>query len=339
MASFAQFGNDLYSGKRSVNIVSRRRLWYSISALLIFVSILGPVLRGGFNFGIEFTGGSEFVVSNVNNTTQALASDAVAQVDSTVVAKVSRLGENGMRIQTGQLTDVQTREIRTSLASAYGVSVDNVTSSFIGASWGQDITQQAIRGLIVFLILAALVMAIYFRTWKMSFVAIVALLHDLVITAGIYGISGFEVTPGAVIGLLTILGYSLYDTVVVFDKIRENTIGSERQPGLTFSQQVNLAVNQTLVRSINTSIVAALPVASILFIGAFVLGAGTLRDISLALLIGIIVGTYSTIFLATPLYAQIREREPEVAKATKRALALQGKTSDSESSSQPSVSA
>lgn len=325
MASFSQFGNDLYTGARSINIVGRRKLWYSISAVLILISIVGPILRGGFNFGIEFTGGSEFVVSNVSDTSQELATEAVQLVEPNMIPKVSRLGDSGIRVQTEQLTDTQTREIRNGLAAAYAVPVENVTSSFIGASWGQDITQQAIRGLLVFLVLAALVMAIYFRTWKMSLVAIIALLHDLVITAGIYGISGFEVTPGAVIGLLTILGYSLYDTVVVFDKIRENTTGTTREAGFTFAQQVNLAVNQTLVRSINTSVVAALPVASILIIGAFVLGAGTLRDISLALLIGIIVGTYSTIFLATPLYAQLRSREPEIKKSDKKALASQGK--------------
>ena len=325
MASFSQFGNDLYSGARSINIVGRRKLWYTISAILVLVSIVGPILRGGFNFGIEFTGGSEFVVSNVSDTSQAIAADAVIAVDPNTVPKVSRLGESSIRVQTEQLTDAQTREIRNGLAAGYAVPVENVTSSFIGASWGQDITSQAIRGLLVFLVLASVVMAIYFRTWKMSLVAIIALLHDLIITAGIYGITGFEVTPGAVIGLLTILGYSLYDTVVVFDKIRENTRGTTREAGLTFSQQVNLAVNQTLVRSINTSVVAALPVASILFIGAFVLGAGTLRDISLALLIGIFVGTYSTIFLATPLYAQIRQNEPEIKKSDKKILAAQGK--------------
>jgi preprotein translocase subunit SecF len=166
-------------------------------------------------------------------------------------------------------------------------------------------------------------MALYFRTWKMSVVAIVALLHDVVITAGVYGLSGFEVTPGAVIGLLTILGYSLYDTVVVFDKIRENTIGSSRDMSRTFAQQVNLAINQTLVRSINTSVVAALPVASILFIGAFILGAGTLRDISLALLIGIVVGTYSTLFLAAPLYAGWRSRDKAIAVADEKILLAQ----------------
>lgn len=318
MGAFSRLGNDLYTGQRSVNIVGRRRLWYSISVVLVLISIVGPILRGGFNFGIEFTGGSEFVVSNPATTDQALAVNAVQSVEPNMVPKVSLLGQNAIRVQTGQLTADDSREVRVALAQSYGVPIDSVASSFIGASWGQDVTQQAIRGLLVFLLLAALVMTIYFRTWKMSLVAVVALIHDLVITAGIYGITGFEVTPGAVIGLLTILGYSLYDTVVVFDKIRENTFGSGRQAGLSFAGQVNLAVNQTLVRSINTSVVAALPVASILFIGAFVLGAGTLRDISLALLLGIIVGTYSTIFLATPLYAQLREREPAIAKADKK---------------------
>lgn len=328
MGRFAEFGNDLYSGKRSINIVGRRKIWYSISVVLILVSIIGPIVRGGFNFGIEFTGGSEFVVSQVADSSQELATQAVQSVVPEMVPKVSTLGEDSMRVQTGQLTAIDSREVRVALADAYAVPVDDVTASFIGASWGADITQQAIRGLLVFLVLAALIMAIYFRTWKMSLVAIVALLHDLVITAGIYGITGFEVTPGAVIGLLTILGYSLYDTVVVFDKIRENTTGTTRQMGLTFSGQVNLAVNQTLVRSINTSVVAALPVASILFIGAFVLGAGTLRDISLALLIGIFVGTYSTIFLATPLYAQIRSRESAIRKSDMKVPSAPAETSE-----------
>ncbi|MDH6533010.1 preprotein translocase subunit SecF [Aurantimicrobium minutum] len=326
MASFTRFGNQLYSGERSINIVGRRKIWYSISIVLVLVSIIGPILKGGFNFGIEFTGGSEFVVSQVSDLSQDKATQAVQSVEPGMVPKVSTLGDVAIRVQTEQLTALQTREIRVALADSYAVPVDNVTSSFIGASWGADITTQAIRGLLVFIVLAALVMALYFRTWKMSMVAIIALLHDLIITAGIYGITGFEVTPGAVIGLLTILGYSLYDTVVVFDKIRENTQGTTKEAGMTFASQVNLAVNQTLVRSINTSVVAALPVAAILFIGAFVLGAGTLRDISLALLIGIFIGTYSTIFLATPLYVQLRENEPSIKKADKKVLAAQAKT-------------
>jgi preprotein translocase subunit SecF len=326
MASFTHFGNQLYSGERSINIVGRRKIWYSISIVLVLVSIIGPILKGGFNFGIEFTGGSEFVVSQVSDMSQDKATQAVQTVEPGMVPKVSTLGDAAIRVQTEQLTALQTREIRVALADTYAVPVDNVTSSFIGASWGADITTQAMRGLLVFIVLAALVMALYFRTWKMSMVAIIALLHDLIITAGIYGITGFEVTPGAVIGLLTILGYSLYDTVVVFDKIRENTQGTTKEASLTFASQVNLAVNQTLVRSINTSVVAALPVAAILFIGAFVLGAGTLRDISLALLIGIFIGTYSTIFLATPLYVQLRENEPAIKKADKKILAAQAKT-------------
>jgi preprotein translocase subunit SecF len=326
MASFSKFGNDLYTGARSVRIVGRHRMWYSISAVLILISIIGPIMRGGFNFGIEFSGGSEFVVSNVaSDASQNIAISTVEAVVPSVAPRVSYLGGTNIRVQTEQLTDVQTRDIRNSLAANYGVPTEDVTASFIGATWGKDITTQAIRGLIVFLILAALVMTIYFRTWKMSVAAIVALLHDLIITAGIYGISGFEVTPGAVIGLLTILGYSLYDTVVVFDKVRENTTGSGRDLSKTFGQQVNLAVNQTLVRSINTSVVAALPVASILFIGAIALGAGTLRDISLALFIGIIVGTYSTIFLATPLYAQLRSTEPAIRRYDKTVLTNQSK--------------
>jgi len=323
MGRFSQLGNDLYSGKKSLNIVGRRKMWYSISAVLILICIIGPILRGGFNFGIEFTGGSEFIVSDVAEQTESIATEAVQSVDPTLIPKVTQLGESSMRIQTEQITDIETREVRVALAEGYGVPVENVTSSFIGASWGEDVTGQAIRGLIVFLVLVSIVMAIYFRTWKMSVAAITALLHDLIITVGIYGITGVEVTPGAVIGLLTILGYSLYDTVVVFDKVRENTTGSTREAGKTFAQQVNLAVNQTVIRSINTSVVAALPVASILIIGAFILGAGTLRDISLALLIGILAGTYSTIFIATPLYAQLRSREPNIAKQDKKVIAAQ----------------
>ena len=336
MASFSQFGNDLYTGKRSYDIVGRKKLWYVIAVVAIVIAAIVPYLRGGFVFGIEFTGGSEFVVSNVSYQEQSPANGAVTKVVPTGVARVSTVGSSSIRVQTDQLTDGESREIRGELATAYGVPVDDVTSSFIGATWGADVTSQALRGLILFVILAAVVMALYFRTWKMSAAALIALLHDLIITAGVYGITGFEVTPAAVIGFLTILGYSLYDTVVVFDKIRENTANFSERSSKTFGESVNLAVNQTLVRSINTSVVAALPVAAILFIGAFVLGAGTLRDISLALLIGIIVGTYSTIFIAAPVYAHLRQNETAIAKYDKkivgqreREVSAQGKPSAS----------
>ncbi|MGY4857000.1 protein translocase subunit SecF [Cryobacterium sp. AP23] len=325
MASFNQFGNDLHTGKLSFNIVGRRKLWYSIAGVMILIAVLVPVLRGGFTFGIEFTGGSEFEVSELSTQDQGPAADAVTTVVPDAVPKISAVGTDGIRVQTDQLTQTESRGVSAALAEAYGVDAAQVTSSFIGPSWGQDITGSAIRALLTFLVLAGVVMALYFRTWKMAAAAMVALLHDLVITAGFYGITGFEITPAAVIGFLTILGYSLYDTVVVFDKIRENTREDGPESRRTFADSVNLAVNQTLVRSINTSIVAVLPVASILVIGAFVLGAGTLQDISLALLIGMLVGTYSTIFIAAPLYAQLRENEPEIRKRDKKALALRAK--------------
>ena len=307
MASFSDFGNDLYTGKRSFDFVGKKHIWFTVAIIMIVVAIGGTFLRGGFVLGIEFTGGSEFTISEPDEVDQELATDAVASVVPGAASRVSIVnGGDSIRVQTDLVSTEESQEIRDALSAAYDVPVDQVTSSFIGATWGTDITRSALTALAVFLLFAAATMALYFRTWKMAAAAIIALLHDLIITAGVYGIVGFEVTPAAVIGFLTILGYSLYDTVVVFDKIRENTAeGTSR----TFGESVNLAVNQTLVRSINTSIVALLPVASILFIGAALLGAGTLRDIALALFIGIFVGTYSTIFIAAPLYAWMRQGE------------------------------
>jgi preprotein translocase subunit SecF len=310
MSKFKELGNDLYSGRVSIDVVGRRKLWYAIAIVLVIIAIVAPVARGGFNFGIEFRGGSEFRIDGVGDTSQQVARDAVQSVDPETQPIVTSVGVDSVRIQTEQLDDVTTEEIRIALASAYGVPSGSVTSSFIGANWGADVTSKAINGLIVFLLLVSVLMALYFRTFKMSIAALAALAHDVVITAGIYALTGFEVTPAAVIGLLTILGYSLYDTVVVFDKVRENTLGVEFSEDTTFASQVNLAVNQTLVRSVNTSVVAVLPVAAILFIGAALLGVGTLRDIALALFIGIIVGTYSSVFIAAPVYVHLRENEP-----------------------------
>ncbi len=314
MANFSDFGNDLYTGKRSYDIVGRRRLWYIIAAVMIAASILIPLARGGFQFSIDFTGGSEYQISGLQNPDQSIATKTVQQFDPQAQPLVTVVGGNTVRVQTEQLTTRQTDSLGTELAKAYDVPEKNVASSFIGATWGADITTQAVRGLVIFLILAAIFMTAYFRTWKMAAAAMISLIHDLVITAGVYGILGFQVSPAAVIGFLTILGYSLYDTVVVFDKIRENNSEDKNGSSRTFAQSVNLAVNQTLVRSINTSVVALLPVAAILFIGSYLLGAGTLRDISLSLFIGILVGTYSTIFIAAPVYAQIRGNESSIKK-------------------------
>ena len=321
MSRFNDFGNQLYSGERSINFIGKRKIFYVVALVMLALSVLIPVSRGGFNFGIEFRGGSEYRVSASNVDSTIAASDAVHTVAAGVQVNTTKIGNNTIRVQTPQLSDTDSEKVRIALAKAYKVSDSNVASSFIGPNWGADITSKAISGLITFVILAAILMALYFRTLKMSAAALLALLHDLVITAGVYGALGFEVTPAAVIGFLTILGYSLYDTVVVFDKIRENTLEVEFSETATFAERVNLAINQTLVRSINTSIVAVLPVAAILFIGAFVLGAGTLRDISLALFIGIIVGTYSTIFIAAPFYSHLREGEAKYVKAAKKVLA------------------
>ena len=309
MSKLRELGNDLYSGRVSFDIVGRRKLWYAIALVMVVLAVVAPIARGGFNFGIEFRGGSEFRIDGVGGTSQQVARDAVQSVEPESQPVVTSVGVDSVRIQTEQLDDVTSEEIRIALSGAYGVSSGAVTSSFIGANWGADVTSKALNGLIVFLILVSVLMALYFRTFKMSLAALAALVHDIVITAGIYALTGFEVTPAAVIGLLTILGYSLYDTVVVFDKVRENTMDVEFSETTTFSSQVNLAINQTLVRSVNTSVVAVLPVASILFIGAAILGVGTLRDIALALFIGIIVGTYSSIFVAAPVYVHLREKE------------------------------
>ncbi|MDQ1512320.1 MAG: preprotein translocase subunit SecF [Microbacteriaceae bacterium] len=325
MGRFTRFGNDLYTGARSIDFIGRRRRWYAVAAIAILLSVLIPVLRGGFHFGIEFTGGSEYTVSNPASTDQNRAKAAVQSVAPTLAPEIAIVGGNSVRVQTAQLSSDDSEKVRTALARAYDVPVADVASSFVGATWGADISATALRGLVVFLVLVTLVMALYFRTWKMSAAALIALTHDLVLTAGIYGIVGFEVTPAAVIGFLTILGYSLYDTVVVFDKVRENTNRLTSDSPRTFGETVNLAVNQTLVRSINTSIVALLPIAGILFIGALLLGAGTLRDISLALFIGIIVGTYSTIFLAAPLYTDFRSTEPAIRMRTGKTLAARAR--------------
>jgi preprotein translocase subunit SecF len=236
----------------------------------------------------------------------------VRSVVPDATTKVAVVGGADIRVQTDQMTDDETFEVRAALAEAYGVDEEAVSPSFIGPAWGENVTRQSLWGLVIFLALTFLILAVYFRTWKMSAAAIIGLLDVLVITVGIYAIAGFEISPAAVIGFLTILAYSLYDTTVVFDKIRENTTEDGEKSARLFGESVNLAVNQTLVRSINTSIVAALPVGAILFIGAFWLGAETLTDISLSIFVGILVATYSTLFVAAPLYSLFREKEPQI---------------------------
>ncbi len=310
MASLATWGNELYTGKRSYQFVGRRKLWFAIAAVLVIASILVPVLKGGFNLGIDFRGGNEFQVQGASTTQIQPGVDAAAKAIPGITPHVTHQAGETMRVQTETLTAEQSEALRKALAEAYSTTEAKVSVSSIGPTWGQDVSRQAAIGLVAFIVLVALLMAFYFRTWKMSLAAIVGLLTVVIITAGVYAATGFEVTPSAIIGFLTILSYSLYDTVVVFDKVRENTHDHTQQANLTFGEQVNRAINQTLVRSINTSVVAILPVGAILFIGSMLLGAGTLEDLSLAIFVGIIVSALATLFVQAPLYAQLRINEP-----------------------------
>jgi len=317
--NFAQWGNDLYLGRRSYDIVGKRKVWFAVTGILILLS--GLVLGfKGLEPGIEFRGGSEFTVSSPADTSQQTAIDTVTAIAPTEEVRVSTVGGSSLRIQTSQLTNEQVEEVRLALAAAYKVEPNAVASAFIGPTWGQDVSSKAIRGVVVFLALVSVVMSLYFRTWRMAVAAVIALLCDLAITVGVYAAVGFEVTPATVIGFMTILAYSIYDTVVVFDKVRENTRGITDQSRSTYGEMANLAVNQTLVRSINTSVVALLPVGAILFVGAFLLGAGTLRDIALSLFVGMTVGAFSSIFLATPLEVFFQERGKVIKEHTDRVL-------------------
>jgi len=309
--SMAQLGNELYTGETSFDFIGRRKLWFTIGAVLVAVCAF-LLWKPGLTYGIEFEGGSEFRVSGSSN--QDAAREVVENVVPGTVPTVTTVGTDGVRIQTETLTTGQLDEIRTELADQMSVPVANVTSSSIGPSWGADVTNKALTGLVVFFVVVSIVMALYFRTWTMALASLVALFHDLIVTAGVYALTGFEVSPASVIGFLTILGYSLYDTVVVFDKVRENTTEAFLKRNRTFADAANLAVNQTVVRSINTTVVALLPVAAILFIGDLLLGAGTLRDISLALFVGMLVGAYSSIFIAPPLLVVLRRREAAIRK-------------------------
>ncbi len=326
MASMNDFGNNLYTGKTSFPFVGKRRLWFLIAIALVVASALVPLLRP-VQFSIEFTGGSQFTVQAPSTTDQGRATEAVRSVVPSANTKVVVVSDRDIRVQTDQMSAEETQQVADALADAYEVDADSVASSFIGPAWGENVTRQSLWGLVIFLALTFLILAIYFRTWKMSAAAILGLLDVLVITIGVYALAGFEISPAAVIGFLTILAYSLYDTTVVFDKIRENTTEDGENSSRTFGESVNLAVNQTLIRSINTSVVAALPVGAILFIGAFWLGAETLTDISLSIFVGILVATYSTLFVAAPLYSLFREREPQIAERDARILEVRARAS------------
>ena len=319
MSRLGDIGHRLYTGEVSYDFVGHRKRWYTLSAVLLLVSVLALAVRG-LNLGIDFKGGNVVTVPTATGTLQQ-ARDAAASAGATQVEVTELRAESGrsLQIETEALPANGSQKLADAVAQKFDVSADQITAQQISPAWGGEITKKALTGLAVFLVLIVLFLSFYFE-WRMAIAAVLALLHDLVITAGIYALVGFTVTPATVIGVLTILGYSLYDTVVVFDKVRENTRGLAGTNRMTYSQAANLAVNQTLVRSINTSVIALLPVASILVVGT-ALGAGPLEDLSLALFVGIATGTYSSIFIATPLACQLKEREPAMQALAKRVAA------------------
>ena len=303
----------MYRGETSIDFIGKRRRWYAFSGIIIIISAI-TLGTQGLHLGIEFKGGSEFSISKAGATVED-GRAAIAAAGVTGETVVQKVGNNRLRIQTGALDSFAA--VKSSLAQTFGVNVDDIDTQIIGPSWGKEITKKALYGLIGFILVVMVFLTVAFES-KMALAAIIATIHDVFITVGIYALVGFDVTPATVIGFLTILGYSLYDTVVVFDKVRENTRSITSTGKITYSAAANLAVNQTLVRSFNTSLIALLPVASILFVGAGLLGAGTLKDLSLALFVGLATGTYSSIFIATPILAQLREREPAMRALTKR---------------------
>lgn len=309
--------NRLYTGQLSYDFIKHRRTWFIISAVIIALSILVVLVRG-LTLGIEFRGGTDFQVpmevtsTTVDDVRERAAGFSVAELDPQVFS----LGDSQIRIQTRSLSPDEIATTRGEIAEIAGVDSAEVTYNSIGASWGRDISRQGLTALVVFTVLVMILIAVYFRDWKMSIAAIVAVFHDLIVTVGVYALVGFTVTPSTVIGVLTILGYSLYDTVVVFDKIRENT-KDIHESHHTYSYQANLATNQVIVRSLNTTIIGVLPVVA-LFAAGSLLQSGPLADLGLALLVGMVAGAYSSLFIASPLLAWLREREPAMVEHRER---------------------
>ena len=327
MGKLSNIGHALYQGKVSIDFVGRKWLWYAISGVIVIAAVSGLAGRG-LNLGIEFSGGVEYQVSlpsnqvnqaNVLKIRNAVAQEAASANIPAAASPIVNTSGQSIRVQTEPLDNNQSDKVALVIQKSVGVDQRAISTDAIGATWGAQVANRALLGLVVFLILVVLFIWAYFREWKMSVGAIVALAHDLLITVGVYALSGFEVTPATVTGILTILGFSLYDTVVVFDKVRENTknLARTRQ---TYAEAANLAINQTLVRSINTSIVALLPVGALLYVGIASLGSGALKDLALALFVGMAAGAYSSIFIATPLVVQLKELEPGVKAGDARAM-------------------
>jgi len=311
--------NRLYRGEAGINIVGRRKMWISIAGVALLIAILSIGIRS-FEFGVEFEGGNEFQLSTSVGTlaeVEGAFEDAGAVISK---AQATGGGDPQYLIVTQELTNEETTEIKADVAEVFGIQPDAITDRLVSASFGEDVTDRAMTGLAIFIVLVMAYLVLRFE-WRMAVAAVASLVLDLTLTAGVYSLVGFEVTPSTIVGFLTILGFALYDVVVVFDKVQENTRGITGSSTQTYSEAANLAVNQTLMRSINTALVALLPVGGMLFIGAGLLGAGTLKDLSLVLFGGMGVAVYSSIFFATPVLVWLKEMEPRYKAHTQRVLA------------------
>jgi preprotein translocase subunit SecF len=308
----------LYRGETRFDFVGRRKIWFSISTVVIVAGILSIILRGGLNLGIEFKGGTEWTVKAPHVTqTQATNAMQAAGLTAPIVQLLGQGNNQHLNVQAdlNKLSPAdqksETIKVENALAKLTGTSLENVENGVqtVGPTWGSSITNKAIEALIIFFVVVGIYISIRFEP-KMAASAFIAMLHDVVVAVGIYSLFNFQVTPDTVVAILTILGYSLYDTVVVFDRVRDNTKNIGSSGRLSYSQLINLSMNQTLARSINTSAVAIIPVLAVLLVGAELLGASTLQEYGLALFVGLLSGAYSSIFIASPILAILKGREP-----------------------------
>jgi preprotein translocase subunit SecF len=317
----------LYTGTGAFEVVGRRRLWYGISGAIVAVAIISIIVRG-FTFGIDFKGGT--TVSFPRGTAQtAQVSDVYKKTIGTDPESVVIVGNGAsatVQIRSEALSNDQTTKLRNALFDAFQPKGNDgkpskaaISDSAVSETWGDQITKKALIALAVFLVLVGIYIMVRYERY-MAISALITMCFDLTVTAGVYSLVGFEVSPATVIGLLTILGFSLYDTVIVFDKVEENTQGFQHTARRTFAEQANLAINQTFMRSINTSLISVLPILALMVVAVWLLGVGTLKDLALVQLVGILVGTYSSIFFATPLLVTLRERTALVRTHTRRVV-------------------
>ncbi|MEX1008152.1 MAG: protein translocase subunit SecF [Acidimicrobiia bacterium] len=310
---------DFYHERTHFNFIDRSWRWAILSGTLVLISVVAFAVQG-LNLGIDFEGGTQWQFTRSNGS--ASVSDVRDALNPLGLgdARVLILGDDSVRVQSEDLSPAKQGQISAALAKYAGIDTQQVLVKNVGPTWGDKVSSKALQALVVFFVVIAIYLTFRFE-WRMALAAIIAVIHDIIITVGVYAITQFEVVPATVVAFLTILGYSLYDTVVVFDKVRDNQarLGTER--GDTFSAMVNRSLNQVLMRSINTSLVAVLPVASLLIVGTYVFGGLVLRDFALALFVGLTVGAYSSIFGATPVLAWLKEREPRYRALRERAAA------------------